>query len=57
MVLHPNGDYYALKCMFKGLVIAKRQTIMNERRLMGLCRHSFLPHLIATYQDANRYTS
>ena len=56
MVLHPNGDYYALKCMFKGLVIAKRQTehIMNERRLMGLCRHSFLPHLIATYQDATQ---
>lgn len=56
MVAHPNGEHYALKCMFKGLVIAKRQTehIMNERRLLGMCRHTFLPHLIATYQDRNQ---
>ena len=35
------------------LVIAKRQTehIMNERRLLGMCRHTFLPHLVATFQD------
>jgi len=44
---------YALKCMFKGLVIAKRQTehILNERKLMGICTHTFLPHLVATFQD------
>ena len=53
MVKHPRGDYFALKCMYKGLVIAKRQTehIMNERRLMGMCRHTFLPNLVATFQD------
>ena len=54
MVTHaPTNKNYALKCMYKGLVIAKRQTehIMNERRLMGMCRHTFLPHLVATFQD------
>jgi len=57
MVKHASTDakdhYYALKCMYKGLVIAKRQTehIMNERRLMDMCRHTFLPHLIQTFQD------
>ena len=48
-----SGKTYALKCMFKGLVIAKRQTehILNERKLMGICSHSFLPNLVATFQD------
>ena len=54
MVAHAStGRHYALKCMFKGLVIAKRQTehILNERRLLGMCRHAFLPNLVATFQD------
>jgi len=53
---HENGKTYALKCMFKGLVIAKRQTehILNERRLMGICSHPFLPHLVTTYQDRDQ---
>jgi CRP-like cAMP-binding protein len=56
MVSRPNGDHYALKCMYKGLVIAKRQTehILNERRLLGMCRHTFLPRLVATFQDASQ---
>jgi len=54
LVRHIKSDsHFALKCMYKGLVIAKRQTehILNERNLLGMCQHSFLPTLVTTFQD------
>lgn len=54
LVTHkPTGEPYALKALFKGLVIAKRQVghIMNERKLLGACVHPFLPRLYSTYQN------
>ena len=54
LVLHETtGDYYALKCMNKGLVVARKQVthVSNEKNVLSMCQHPFLVNLVGWYQD------
>ena len=47
------GEYYALKCMNKGLVVAKKQVthVSNEKGILSMCHHPFLVNLVGWYQN------
>lgn len=55
LVVTPNGQPYALKCMRKADIAAGKQVehIMSEKMTLSFCDHPFLPHLIATWQNTN----
>jgi len=54
LVLHETtGDYLALKCMNKGLIVARKQVthVSNEKNILAMCQHPFLVNLAGWYQD------
>ena len=55
LVVTPNGQAYALKCMRKADIAAGKQVehVMSEKETLSFCDHPFLPRLIATWQNAN----
>ena len=48
-----TGAFYALKCMNKGLVVARKQVqhVSNEKNILAKCSHPFLVNLVGWYQD------
>jgi hypothetical protein len=48
-----SSTYYALKCMNKGLVVARKQVthVNNEKSILARCSHPFLVNLVGWYQD------
>ena len=46
---------YALKCISKGQVRKLQQVehVLNEKNILAMCRHPFLPRLVAKFQDAS----
>lgn len=47
------GTYYALKCMNKGLIVARKQVqhVNNEKGILAKCSHPFVVNLVGWYQD------
>ena len=45
---------YALKCISKGQVRKLQQVehVLNEKNILAMCRHPFLPRLVAKFHDA-----
>ena len=55
LAYHPPSDqFFALKCMNKGLVIQRKQVahVRSEKELLAACDHPFLVNLCGWYQDA-----
>ena len=55
LVLHrPSNTTYALKCMYRGSLIALNQQahVLSEAAILKRCAHPFLPRLAATYKDS-----
>ena len=54
LVWHEQSSmHYALKCMNKGLIIARKQVlhVQNEKAILAMCSHPFLITLAGWYQD------
>jgi hypothetical protein len=49
----PSGSHYALKCINKGLVVARKQVqhVTSEKTILSTCSHPFLVNLVGWYQD------
>jgi len=56
LVVHkPTNTPYALKCAYKGAMIALNQTahVLSEVHILRKIAHPFIPRLAATYKDAD----
>ena len=54
LVVHtPTETPFAMKCLCKGQVLQYNQQdhVVNEKSILAMCSHPFLPRLAATFQD------